>query len=263
MTAPRIKSCIFEGRVRHRRFTPVEHGFDYRLFMMYLDLDEAPGLFRRRWFWSAHRPALARFRREDHFGDPAVPLEQSVRDLVADETGQRPDGPIRLLTHLRYFGYVFNPVSFYYCFDADDTRVETIVAEVTNTPWGERHCYVLPQRMNEGRDGHGRYFPEKVMHVSPFMEMDVAYDWRFNAPGERLTVHMENARGGSKIFDATLVLNREEISAGSLARALAAYPLMTLKVMVAIHWQALKLWIKGAPVHDHPGKNRPAMEEIR
>lgn len=258
-----MNSSIYFGRVRHRRMAPVEHAFSYRMFMLYLDLAELPRLFERRWFWSVSRPALARFRREDHFGDPAVPLEQSVRDLVDRETGQRPEGPIRLLTHLRYFGYVFNPVSFYYCFDADDARVETIVAEVTNTPWGERHCYVLPQRMNAGRDGHGRYSPEKVMHVSPFMEMDVAYDWRFNAPGEMLTVHMENAREGRKIFDATLVLEREEITARSLARALAGYPLMTLRVMVAIHWQALKLWLKGAPVHDHPGKGRPAMEEVR
>ena len=258
-----MNSSIYFGRVRHRRMAPVEHAFSYRMFMLYLDLAELPSLFERRWLWSARRPALARFRREDHFGDPAVPLEQSVRDLVDRETGQRPNGPIRLLTHLRYFGYVFNPVSFYYCFDADDARVETIVAEVTNTPWGERHCYVLPQRMNVGRDGHGRYSPEKVMHVSPFMEMDVDYDWRFNAPGEMLTVHMENAREGRKIFDATLLLEREDITARSLARALAGYPLMTLRVMVAIHWQALKLWLKGAPVHDHPGKGRPAMEEVR
>ena len=257
-----MNSRIYFGRVRHRRLAPVEHAFSYRMFMLYLDLAELPRLFERRWFWSARRPALAHFRREDHFGDPAVSLDQSVRELVARETGQRPKGPIRLLTHLRYFGYVFNPVSFYYCFDEADSRVETIVAEVTNTPWGERHCYVLPQRMNAGQDGHGRYFPEKVMHVSPFMEMDVAYDWRFNAPGEILTVHMENAREGRKIFDATLVLNRKEISAGSLARALAAYPLMTLKVMAAIHWQALKLWLKGAPVHGHPGKSQPAVEEV-
>jgi len=242
---------------------PVVHAFRYRMFMLYLDLAELPGLFERHWLWSARRPALARFCREDHFGDPALPLDESIRTLVARETGQRPAGPIRLLTHLRYFGHVFNPVSFYYCFDKDDSRVETIVAEVNNTPWGEQHCYVLPQRMNAGHNGHGRYFPEKVMHVSPFMEMDVAYDWRFNAPAESLTVHMENSREGRKIFDATLVLSREEITSGSLARALAAYPLMTMKVVVAIYWQALKLWLKGAPVHDHPAKSRPAVEESR
>jgi len=242
---------------------PVNHGFRYRMFMLYLDLAELPDLFERNWLWSAHRPALARFRREDHFGDPALPLDQSIRALVAQETGQCPQGPIRLLTHLRYFGHVFNPVSFYYCFDENDSRVETIVAEVNNTPWGEQHCYVLPQRMNAGRNGHGRYFPEKIMHVSPFMQMDVAYDWRFNAPGENLTVHMENSHAGSKIFDATLSLRREEISGASLARALAGYPLLTLKVVGAIYWQAFMLWIKGAPVHDHPGGVRPAAEDIR
>jgi len=240
---------------------PVVHEFSHRMFMLYLDLDELPRVFARRWLWSTRRIALAHFRREDHFGDPAVPLADSVRDLVSSETGRRPAGPIRLLTHLRYFGHIFNPVSFYYCFDEDDSRVETIVAEVTNTPWAERHCYVLPQCMNAGENGHGRYFPEKVMHVSPFMGMDVAYDWRFNEPGDALTVHMENAREGRKIFDATLVLEREDITGRSLIRALAGYPLMTVKVVAAIYWQALKLWLKGAPVHDHPGKERAPAEE--
>ena len=231
------------------------------MFMMYLDLAEIPRLFRGRWLWSSRRAALARFRREDHFGDPAVPLDESVRDLVLRETGRRPAGPIRLLTHLRYFGFVFNPVSFYYCFDERDSRVETIVAEVNNTPWGERHCYVLPQERSHGKGDHQRFFPAKEMHVSPFMEMDVDYDWRFSPPAERLSVHMENARDGRKIFDATLELRRKEITGPALAGALAAYPFMTLKVIVAIHWEALRLWLKGTPVHDHPDKKKPAMEK--
>jgi DUF1365 family protein len=255
------KSAIYLGQVKHRRTAPVAHEFSYRIFMMYLDLAELPRLFRRRWFWSASRPALARFRREDHLGDPAVPLDESVRQLVADETGEYPRGPIRLLTQLSYFGYVFNPVSFYYCYDEDDTVLETIVAEVNNTPWGERHSYVLPQSMNQGTGGHKRYFPAKEMHVSPFMQMDVDYDWRFNTPGEQLTTHMENSHGGRKIFDATMILARKEISAWSLASVLTRFPLMTLKIIVAIHWQALKLWIKGAPVHDHPSKRAPALEK--
>ena len=242
---------------------PVRHEFTSRMFMLYLDLAELPGLFDRFWLWSARRRALARFRREDHFGDPAVPLADSVRDLVERETGQRPAGPVRLLTHLRYLGHVFNPVSFYDCFDEHDRRVETIVAEVNNTPWGERHCYVLPQSMYAGTAGRGRYFPEKVMHVSPFMEIDVAYEGRFNAPGEALTVHVENAREGRKVFDATLALKREEITSGALVRALAGYPAMTMKVVLAIYWQALKLWLKGAPLHDHPDKRRPALEDRR
>jgi DUF1365 family protein len=242
---------------------PVPHAFSYRMFMLFLDLAELPRVFEGRWLWSARRTALARFRRADHVGGPDQPLDEAVRDLVQAETGARPAGPVRLLTHLRYFGFVFNPVSFYYCYDADDTRVETIVAEVNNTPWGERHCYVLPQSMNAGRGGHGRYFPHKDMHVSPFMEMDVQYDWRFAPPGQSLTVHMENARRGRKIFDATLVLEREDIRAGTLARALAGYPLMTFKVVAAIYWQALRLWLKRVPVHDHPAKKSRMLEEVR
>ena len=256
-----MKSGIYQGQVRHRRMVPVEHGFNYRMFMMYLDLAELPTVFRRRWLWSTGRAALARFRREDHYGDPSVPLDESIRALIEERTGKRPEGPIRLLTQLRYFSYVFNPVSFYYCYDRDDNTLETIVAEVNNTPWGEQHCYVLSQEINHGTNGVNRYFPVKKMHVSPFMEMDVAYDWRFNVPTDRLTVHMENSREGSKVFDATLVLQRKEITAGSLARVLSHFPFMTLKIVGAIHWQALKLWLKGAPVHDHPAKKAALQEK--
>jgi hypothetical protein len=252
------KSCIYEGRVRHRRFTPVEHAFDYRLFMMYLDLDEAPRVFSRRWFWSIGRRTLAWLKREDHLGDPATPLADAVRDLVAERTGRRPAGPVRLLTHLRYFGYCFNPVSFYYCYDASGERLETIVAEVNNTPWGEQHCYVLSDGDPVGDAGVRRFELAKAMHVSPFMPMDIDYDWRFSSPGDALSVHMQNLRAGAKLFDATLTLTRTEITGASLARVLVTYPLMTARVMVAIHWQALKLWLKRVPFLVHPDKEAPA-----
>jgi DUF1365 family protein len=232
----------------------VAHAFTYRLYMMYLDLAELPRVFDKRWLWSASRPALARFRRRDHLGDPAVPLDRAVRDLVEEQCGERPEGPIRLLTQLRHCGYVFNPVSFYYCFDQNDNRVEAIVAEVNNTPWGERHCYVLPQSRSRAGGGRHRHGPEKVLHVSPFMPMDIEYDWRFNEPGERLTVHMENARAGKKLFDATLVLERRPITSAALAGVLLRFPLMTGKIIAAIHWQALRLWLKRTPVYDHPAK---------
>ena len=249
-----MNSALYEGRVRHRRFSPATHSFAYRLFMVYLDLGELDSVFSGRWLWSASRRAVARFRREDHFGDPNVTLDQAVRDLVAARTGRRPSGRICLLTQLSYFGYCFNPVSFYYCFDASDSHVETIVAEVNNTPWGERHCYVLSEAMDRGQAGHKRYLPRKVMHVSPFMPMNVDYDWRFSPPAQQLAVHMENAANGQKIFDATVEFERTEITAGALARVLCVYPLLTLKVIAGIYWEALRLWLKRVPVFDHPDK---------
>jgi DUF1365 family protein len=249
-----VHSGLYSGWVRHRRFLPRPHDFRYRLFMMYLDLAELDTVFRDRWFWSVGRPNLAWFRRADYLGDPAIPLDTAVRDRVAQETGQRPTGPIRVLTHLRYFGYCFNPVSFYYCFDAADSRVETIVAEITNTPWKERRAYVLTPELDQPQGRHHRYRFAKDFHVSPFMPMDIDYDWRFGEPGDKLNVHMRLDRAGGKVFDATLELERRELNGVELARALLRYPWMTAQVLAGIYWQAARLQLKGIPVHDHPGK---------
>lgn len=251
-----MNSRIYEGTIRHRRFAPVHNRFQYRLFLMYLDLSELPHLFRPYRFWSADSPNLAYFRRRDHLGDPRIPLDHAVRNLVETRLGERPSGPIRMLTHLRYFGYCFNPVSFYYCFDADDTRVETIIAEIHNTPWLEEYTYVLGDATNEHHHPQWRRFRfNKDFHVSPFMDMDIRYDWRFRMPGERLNVHMVNYRREEKLFDASLQLRRLEISSGALARVLTLYPLMTAKVAFLIYWQALRLMIKRTPFYVHPDKS--------
>jgi DUF1365 family protein len=139
-----MHSALYTGRLRHRRYEPAPHAFGYRTTLLWLDLAELDVVFRGRWLWSARRPALARFRRSDYLGgNDGQPLDAAVRERVAAETGRRPTGPIRLLTQLRMLGLAFNPVSFYYCYDAADTQVEAIVAEITNTPWKERHAYVL------------------------------------------------------------------------------------------------------------------------
>ena len=251
-----MQSCIYEGRVRHARRTPVPHRFRYRVFMMYLDLDELDSVFKGRWLWSTTRRAVARFKRESHYGAADQTLSESLRDLVFEKTGARPTGPIRLLTNLSYFGYCFNPVSFYYCFDETGQTVEATVCEVTNTPWGERQMYVLPANAAKNRGLAQQFSGGKKMHVSPFMPMDMKYDWCFTRPGERLAVHMVNSYEGERIFDASLLLYRKEITGPSLARVLAVFPFMTAKVVAAIHWEALKLWLKRCPIHIHPDKRR-------
>jgi DUF1365 family protein len=230
--------------------------------MMYLDLAELDEVFRGRWLWSARRPAPAWLRRADYIGDPSLSIDSVVRDRVAERTGARPVGPIRMLTHLRYFGIGFNPVTFYYCFDENDTRVESIVAEITNTPWNERHAYVLTEPMAEVESRVLRYRFAKEFHVSPFMPMSMQYDWRFGTPGRSLAVNMQNYQHGERVFDATLDLSRREIGAGALARALTAFPCMTATVLAGIYVQALKLWIKRIPFHAHPSRTPPHADDV-
>lgn len=246
-----LHSAIYSGWIRHRRFAPVRNAFRYSAFLMYLDLDELPRVFAGRWLWSVDRPALARFRRADYLGDPSRPLADCVRDRVREETGRRPEGPIRLLTHLRYLGFCFNPVSFYYCFDAEGI-LETVVAEITNTPWNERHSYVLPLAAGCPAGAARRFRFPKEFHVSPFLGMEQEYDWRVTPPDERLVVHMDNLEDGRRVLDATMVLDRSPINSATLARALVHHPFMTGKVVAAIHWQALRLWWKRCPSYPHP-----------
>ena len=248
-----LSSAVYEGRVTHRRFAPHAHAFSYRMAQLYLDLDEVDDAFRSRWLWSVGRRNLAEWRRSDYLGPPDLSLADAVRLRVRDATGQEPKGPIRMLSHLRYAGHVFNPVSFYYCFHADGVSLESIVAEITNTPWGERHAYVLPitSAAQHGRVHSWRF--DKQFHVSPFMPMDRRYDWRFTTPSDDLRVHMKVCKGPRCEFDATLTLQRQRLDGKALARVLWRYPLMTAKVVGAIHWEALRLWLKLNPVYDYPG----------
>ena len=249
-----MRSALYAGRVRHRRFTPVAHEFSYPLTLLYLDLSELETVFSGRWFWSAGDSegdaALAWFRRSDHFGPRDVPLDEWVRRYVAAETGTRPEGPICVLTQPRYFGYVFNPISVYYCFDAAGGQLEVVVAEVSNTPWNERHCYVVG-RPGVPLEGEQRF--AKRFHVSPFMRLEQEYGWFSRPPGDTLSIHMDSYQAGMKMFDATLTLDRKSIETNSLNAALFGQPFQTARVFAAIHVQALKLWWKGVAYVPHPG----------
>ena len=251
-----LNSAVYEGVVCHRRHAPHAHEFSYHMAQLYLDLDEIEQVFAKRWLWSTRHRNVGEFRRTDYLGPPEMPLAEAVRQRVEQAIGWRPCGPIRLLTHLRYAGMVFNPVSFYYCFAEDGETLVAVLAEITNTPWKQRHAYVLPLE-NAQRHGRALHWTfAKTFHVSPFMPMDCEYDWRFTVPDADLLVHMNVIREGQRAFDATLKLQRRPLTGGSLARVLWRYPLMTAQVVGAIYWQALRLWLKRTPVHDHPSLAR-------
>lgn len=299
MTVEALKhSCLFDGKVRHRRFTPVDNVFKYSMFMWYIDLDELHALVRSKWYLRLNRLGLVSFHCSDYFGgsyaDSSIlsATKSSVRKQAVEhiktavakrvqafyaKNGR--DCPeiksVRLLTHLRYFNIIFNPVTFYYCFDANDALI-AILAEIENTPWGERHSYVLPFTVSDQSAIDGKYVSlddapivvtrlrddalsftfDKQFHVSPFNPMDMKYRWVFKAPSQKLAVHMDNTvvrandREIEKHFDATLGL--KQVTMANAGRVILKQPFMTLKVVAGIYWQALKLYIKRSPFYDHP-----------
>lgn len=250
-----MRSALYKGRVQHTRLDPRPHAFGYRVVLLYLDLDELPDLLPDSKLWSAERPAPVWFRRADYMGPTDVPLRQAVLDRVEAELGRRPSGPVRVLTQARTLGYLFNPVSFYYGFD-DAGELDFVAAEITNTPWRERHTYVLDaRRQGAGDELRARF--AKSFHVSPFFDMAQDYDWRFSAPDERLRVHMTSLEGGAPVFHAGLECRREALTPASLRRAFLRAPLQTFGVHAAIYLQAALLRLKGIPFHVHPDKRVP------
>lgn len=248
MTSPSLTSRFYTGYLRHRRFSPVRHEFSFKLFMCWLNLDELEQLpftqAGRSWRW-------VRFKREDYLAPHSVPLKTAVLDQVEEQTGRRPKGPVFLLTHLRYGGLCFNPISLYYCFNPAG-GLEAVLGDVSNLPWQERQAYVAPCKPEQTK--HRAHFAKK-MHVSPFNPMAQDYTWVFTTPEERLVMHMENRDpDGSLPFDSTLTLQRRDDLGTSIRRLLVRHPWLSLKVIAGIHFQALRLWLKKSPVYAHPAK---------
>ena len=241
-------SAVYEGTVRHVRHEPREHRFALRLGLPYVDLERLDDLLQGRWLWSARRRNVAWFRRADYMAPHDVPLAEAVRRRVEEVAGVRPSGPVCMLGHLRTLGWCFNPVTFYWCFGSDGSAA-FLVAEITNTPWGERHSHVLDLR---GGGGTRRHVFPKSFHVSPFLPMDLVYEWRVAPPGERLGVHMRCLREGRCVLEATLALRRRAWGAAALRRLLVRHAGMTWRVSLAIYVQALRLALKRVPFHAHP-----------
>jgi DUF1365 family protein len=247
-----MESALYVGKLRHRRFSPRPHAFAYPVYMAFLDVERLPELMRVSPFASYNRWNWTSYSERDHFGDPRQPLRERLARDAASHGIALPGGPIFLLTHLRYLGYVFNPVSFYYCYDRAGA-LEIMMGEVNST-FGETYNYWLTASNQRPCAAAKRYSTAKQMHVSPFMDMHLNYDWIFTAPGERLVAHMNTVSEGKPFFDATLQLERRPWERRELHRVLAAYPLMTLRVIGAIHWEAARLGLKQIPVFTQPAK---------
>ncbi len=222
--------------------------------MAYVDISSLKSAMKRSLLWNINKPAIVSFRRKDYHGDPTIELDSAVRKTLLDKTGKQFKGPIRLLTHLRYFGHCFNPVSFYYCFDENDKKVEAILAEVTNTPWKERHTYVINEKLEADQKISFTATPKKQFHVSPFWGMDHDYEWFFSNPDEALNVIMKNYKDGQKVFNVALSLKRRDFNKKGLIKAVLRFPLATIVVVYRIHLQALMLLIRRAPFFTHPDK---------
>jgi uncharacterized protein len=247
-----MHSSVYEGLVTHNRYSPIKHVFTYTLFMLYLDLDELESLFQKRVLWSTRWPTIGWFRRQDFMGGTDTSLSDSVREKVLNEMGVYPTGPIRLLTQLRYFGFFMNPVCFYYCFDEAGEKVISVVAEVTNTPWGEKHIYVWPGHEIGCVPGSEKSLFPKEMHVSPFMPMDQKYRCSMKVPGSVLQARVQNIEEEELVFEATLALKKKSLNTKNLLSALLNYPFMSLKIVGGIYYQAYRLWRKGLTFHSHP-----------
>tara|TARA_Y100001968_G_C19376255_1_gene727816 strand:+ start:391 stop:1158 length:768 start_codon:yes stop_codon:yes gene_type:complete len=244
---------IYTGTVRHRRYIPFESEFSYPVFMLYLDINDLENVINKSIFWNINKPAIVSFNRRDFHGKKDVDLDTAVRNTIENRVGNRPEGKIRMLAHLRYFGYCFNPVTFYYCFNCNDDRVDYILAEVTNTPWKERHAYVLSSS-KESDKSEIRLSMKKELHVSPFWDMDHMYDWVFSSPQDKLNVFMKNFKDGNHVFDAKLSMDRTEMTKRNLLKSVFRFPFMTIKVVFWIHFQAFILWLRGATFYTHPSK---------
>ncbi len=250
-----MQSCIYRGTVHHRRQQPRAHEFKYPLYMLLLDLAELDEVFRGRLAWSSRWPSLNWYRRKDHMGPHDQPLDTVVREFVETQTGIRPIGPIRLLTQVRQFGFLMNPVAFYFLYSADSEELQFVVAEVNNTPWNEQHLYLLTAEMWNSKDAE-RPLTDKRFHVSPFMPMDQQYRWQVEGPADQLSIRMEVRDPENWFFHVRLMMNRMPLTGGNLLRMMCRFPWMTLSVFTRIYWQAFLLWRKKIPFYPHPKKQK-------
>lgn len=250
-------SALYRGEVMHRRLRPKAHRLKYRVFWLLLDLAEIDGLDKRLRLFSRNRFNLLSFHDRDYGDGSGAPLRPQIEAWLSRVGVFIGEGPIRLLTMPRVLGYVFNPISLYYCHHADG-RLAAMVYEVTST-FGVRHAYVIPVPVEDQAAGLIRQGAAKALYVSPFMGMEMDYEFQGHAPGERLDLTINGRDAEGLLIAAAMTAEQRPFEDRDLMSAAVGLPLMTLKVVAAIHWEALKLWIKGVRLTRQPA---PAPEPV-
>jgi len=250
MAQPALNSALYTGRVMHKRLMPFGHRFVYRVFSLWLDLDEIPSLGRRLKLFSHNRLNLLSFHDRDHGPRNGSALRPWLENALVNAEIDLRGGAIRLLCFPRVLGYVFNPLSIYFCYHADG-RLLAVLHQVRNT-FGEMHCYLIPVADSRKPGAAIRQRCDKQFYVSPFIGMKATYRFRLFEPADRLSIVIRQSVPEGQMLVASQTGQRKKLTDGALLKAFLGHPLMTVKVMSAIHWQALWLWLKGAKIHRRP-----------
>ncbi|QKC88832.1 DUF1365 domain-containing protein [Mesorhizobium sp. NZP2234] len=247
---PQAAGVLYPGEVMHARLKPFGHRFVYRVFSLLVDIDRLAELGRMTWLLRVNRPGLASFHESDHVNTPGETLRAFVDGLLVDAGLGKPAARVLLLAYPRIFGYVFNPISVYFCYDAAGALIALIYA-VRNT-FGGRRIYVSPIRPGELGPAGVRQTQAKLFHVSPFIGMDARYHFRILPPGKTVRLRIHETENGEPLLAAAFAGTARPLATPDIGACLAKFPLMTLKIILGIHWEALKLWLKGARFHPSP-----------
>lgn len=260
-----LENSLVNGWIRHRRYYPKRHEFEYDMHWTLLDLDKVEQQFELSRLWSVERFNLVSYRTKDfhqglsdnrvgHSKSASQANKQAVINSIKERTGKTFSGKVFMLSHLRSYGYNFNSACFYFCYNQN--QLQFIICEITNTPWGERHSYILdceekPRTANPGDVFQFEF--SKAFHVSPFIQMDMTYRWTFKLSKQNVRVHMVVLKEDKeKYFDATFTGEFIPLNKKAMTRVATRYALQPLKMSLSIYWQAFKLWLKRVTFYEHP-----------